>query len=192
MWRDRGIAVGIVLGWHALVGFWLLQRLPLDDGGADRALEVVYVTLPPLRVHAPVPPSSRRTPGSRRQSTRRVDEPVGTPAPIAPPTRPGASAGAILAQALEAVRRDTAPEFRSDPFADRPDHLPGEGKGRFRMQSVAPADVVEMVGAFLFYPPGYENDQCPRNRRNIANLLAGGDSARLRLELEYEQRYCRP
>jgi hypothetical protein len=100
MWRDRGIAVGVVLGWHALVGFWLLQRLPLDGGGADRALEVVYVTLPPLRAREPTAPSSRRKPGNRRQSTRRVDEPVGTPAPIAPPARPGASAGAILAQAL--------------------------------------------------------------------------------------------
>lgn len=183
---ERGIAWGVVLGWHALVGWWLLQRLPLDQGGADVALEVVYVSLPPPAVPQPMAPAARSDEGGRRQPAR-----AAAPAPVAAPVPPGASA--ILAQALEAVHREPASEFRSDPFADRPGRLPGEGKDRFRMQrQITPADVVAGIGAFLFYPPGYEVDQCPRNRRNLANLLAGGDSPRLRLALEYDQRYCRP
>lgn len=186
-WRERGIALGIVLGWHALVGWWLLQRLPLDQSGANAALEVVYVTLSPPAV----PKTKASSPRNGGISRRHGDTPPARAALhlIAAPNPPDASA--ILAQALETVHREAEPEFRSDPFANRPVRLPGKGGGRFRMRQTAPADVVARIAA-LFSPPGYEKDPCPRNQRNIADLLAGGDSPRLQLELEYERQHCRP
>jgi hypothetical protein len=171
-----------------LVGWWLLHafRIPVDDT-AGRDLLAVYVALPP-RIAAPAPSATRRAGRVHRRGPR--------PPPVA---RAGAhtdartvSASAVLAQALDIARRQAMPTFQADPFADRPSRLPGERKERFRMVQVSPADVVVGIGAFLFYPPGYEADQCPRNRRNLHKLLAGGDSPRLRLALEYEREYCRP
>lgn len=193
-WRERWIAVGIVVGWHALVGWWLSHRLPVRDGAGAEVLQVVYVALPPLRVREPAtlpdgPSGSDRGRASLSHATAATGRPAA--AGIAEGDGPPA-AGTLPTRALESVHRETAPDFRRDPFADRPARLPGEGKGRFRMRSISPADVVAAIGAGLFYPPGYERDQCPRNRRNIADLLAGGDSPRLRQELEYEREYCRP
>lgn len=56
---------------------------------------------------------------------------------------------------------------------------------------ITPASVLAKIGKVIG-GPGYEADPCPRNRRNIDQLLAAGDSPALRRELEYEREYCRP
>jgi hypothetical protein len=71
--------------------------------------------------------------------------------------------------------------------------LPQADAGRFRMRDpVTPASALAWLGRHVIAPAGYEADPCPRNRRNIAGLLAAGDSPRLQLELEFERRHCRP
>ena len=85
----------------------------------------------------------------------------------------------------------TAPAV--DVFADRPARLPQADAGRFRMRDpLTPAKVVAWLGSHTLAPSGYERDPCPRNRRNIAGLLAAGDSPRLQLELAFEREHCRP
>lgn len=195
-WRVRGVAVGVVLGWHALVGWWLLQRLPLERGAGVEALQVVYVALPSIvRVGATTARPGRYAIGNAKR--RKLTSATATGRPR---TDAGADvvaalpgAGTLLVQALDAVRQQAAPEFSRDPFADRPNRLPGAGTDRLRMRPpLTPAAIVEAVSAALFYPPGYEKSPCPRNQRNIANLLASGDSPRLQMELEFERRHCRP
>ncbi|MEO5565236.1 MAG: hypothetical protein ABIR05_01020 [Luteimonas sp.] len=195
-WRDRTIAVGLVLGWHALVGWWLLHLPPLRENGASEAIQVVFVTLPPPPVREPSTAARHRTRSESPQhaapvpaSRHLANATAGASADV--PALPNARA--LLAQALDTVRNQAAPQLRSDPLADRPTRLPGRNDGRFRFQrALTPADVVAGIGALLFYPPGYESDQCPRNGRNLANLLAAGDSPALREAVEYERRFCRP
>jgi hypothetical protein len=197
-WRARGIAWGIVLAWHALVGWWLLHALPrmsTRGDGAD-ALQVVYVALPP-----PAPPARTRTSASSRHS-RHADRPRTSRRPatatasivavVAEPDtadRPG-----LLEQARALVRQQGAlgaPAIAA--FADRPARLPQADAGRFSMRDpMSPARVVAWLGSHTLAPRGYERDPCPRNRRNIGGLLAAGDSSRLQLELEFERRHCRP
>jgi hypothetical protein len=197
-WRARGIAWGIVLAWHALVGWWLLHALPRMSArgdGAD-ALQVVYVALPP-----PAPPARTRTSASSRHS-RHADRPRTSRRPatatasivavVAEPDtadRPG-----LLEQARALVRQQGAlgaPAIAA--FADRPARLPQADAGRFSMRDpMSPARVVAWLGSHTLAPRGYERDPCPRNRRNIGGLLAAGDSSRLQLELEFERRHCRP
>jgi hypothetical protein len=197
-WRARGIAWGIVLAWHALVGWWLLHALPRMSArgdGAD-ALQVVYVALPP-----PAPPARTRTSASSRHS-RHADRPRTSRRPatatasivavVAEPDtadRPG-----LLEQARALVRQQGAPGAPAmAAFADRPARLPQADAGRFRMRDpMSPARVVAWLGSHTLAPRGYERDPCPRNRRNIGGLLAAGDSSRLQLELEFERRHCRP
>jgi hypothetical protein len=197
-WRARGIAWGIVLAWHALVGWWLLHALPRMSArgdGAD-ALQVVYVALPP-----PAPPARTRTSASSRHS-RHADRPRTSRRPatatasivavVAEPDtadRPG-----LLEQARALVRQQGAPGTPAmAAFADRPAQLPQADAGRFRMRDpMSPARVVAWLGSHPLAPRGYERDPCPRNRRNIGGLLAAGDSTRLQLELEFERRHCRP
>jgi hypothetical protein len=197
-WRARGIAWGIVLAWHALVGWWLLHALPRMSArgdGAD-ALQVVYVALPP-----PAPPARTRTSASSRHS-RHADRPRTSRRPatatasivavVAEPDtadRPG-----LLEQARALVRQQGAPGAPAmAAFADRPARLPQADAGRFRMRDpMSPARVVAWLGSHTLAPRAYERDPCPRNRRNIGGLLAAGDSSRLQLELEFERRHCRP
>jgi hypothetical protein len=197
-WRARGIAWGIVLAWHALVGWWLLHALPRMSArgdGAD-ALQVVYVALPP-----PAPPARTRTSASSRHS-RHADRPRTSRRPatatasivavVAEPDtadRPG-----LLEQARALVRQQGAPGAPAmAAFADRPARLPQADAGRFSMRDpMSPARVVAWLGSHTLAPRGYERDPCPRNRRNIGGLLAAGDSSRLQLELEFERRHCRP
>jgi hypothetical protein len=197
-WRARGIAWGIVLAWHALVGWWLLHALPrmsTRGDGAD-ALQVVYVALPP-----PAPPARTRTSASSRHS-RHADRPRTSRRPatatasivavVAEPDtadRPG-----LLEQARALVRQQGAPGAPAmAAFADRPARLPQADAGRFSMRDpMSPARVVAWLGSHTLAPRGYERDPCPRNRRNIGGLLAAGDSSRLQLELEFERRHCRP
>jgi len=198
----RGIAWAVVLAWHALVGWWLLHavRLPRtpDD---DLALQVVYVTLPPAAASSPEPSAMARPHDSRRKL--RLADPAPTAAMLqvqpALPDPPANSAPAdttpsmrLLEQALAGVRQPAAMAPR-DPLADRHARLPAADRGRFRMREpVTPASALAWLGRHVLAPAGYEADPCPRNRRNIAALLAGGDTPRLQLELAFEREHCRP
>jgi hypothetical protein len=197
-WRARGIAWGIVLAWHALVGWWLLHALPrmsARSDGAD-ALQVVYVTLPP-----PAPPLRARTSASSRRR-RHADRPRTSRRPATATTTVAAAVAepdtedrpGLLEQARALVRRQGAPGAPAmAAFADRPARLPQADAGRFSMRDpMSPARVVAWLGSHTLAPRGYERDPCPRNRRNIGGLLAAGDSSRLQLELEFERRHCRP
>jgi hypothetical protein len=197
-WRERAAACGVVVAWH-VAGWWLLHATRMATGsGADAALQVVYVDLPPPRGEAP----HARTAGSARRRRPHAGHAAAarktTAALQAPPATPSAAPSLPPQDALvrEAARRALAgdPPPPRDPFADRPSRLPGHDvSGRFRMaEPVTPARVVAAIGALLFYPPGYDPDPCPRNAANIGNLLAAGDSPELQLELDFERRHCRP
>lgn len=189
----------MVVAWHALAGWWLLHALPRAStrGEDGDALQVVYVSLPPppaaaARMPAGTP-SRRGRHGDRPRAARR--RPAVTTTAVIVATKPDATARPdLLGQARALVRGQVASGAPvRDRFADRPARLPQADAGRFRMRTpLTVARVVEAVSAELFYPPGYEADPCPRNRRNIAGLLAAGDSPRLQLELEFERRHCRP
>jgi hypothetical protein len=198
-WRARGIAWGIVLAWHALLGWWLLHALPpmsARGDGAD-ALQVVYVTLPsPARA----PPRTRTSASSRRSRH------AGRPRTSRQPSTATTSVVAVVAEPGIGDRPDLFEQGRAlvrqqgargapamAAFADRPARLPQADAGRFRMRDpMSPARVVAWLGSHTLAPRGYERDPCPRNRRNIGGLLAAGDSSRLQLELEFERRHCRP
>ncbi len=196
-WRDRGIAWSVVLAWHLLAGWWLLHALPdVRRGKSEDALRVVYVVVPlpsppppPLQVRdVPVP----RHPGDTTRAPRQ-QPPKATIAGEPDITSP--SSPSLVDQARSLVRRhaDAATTFTNDPLADRPVHIPAADTGRFRMRAViTPASAIAWVGKHLTAPAGYEQDPCPRNKRNIAGLLAQGDSSRLQMELEYERRHCQP
>ena len=47
-WRKRAIAGAVVVGWHALVGWWLLHgyRVPVTGSGS-RDMRVTFIQLSP-------------------------------------------------------------------------------------------------------------------------------------------------
>ena len=188
----------MVVAWHALAGWWLLHALPRAStrGEDGDALQVVYVSLPPLPAAVARMPAG--TPSRRGRHADRLHASPRRPAVAATAvvvaTKPAAARPDLLGQARALVRGQVASGAPArDLFADRPARLPQADAGRFRMRTpLTVARVVEAVSAELFHPPGYEADPCPRNRRNIAGLLAAGDSTRLQLELEFERRHCRP
>jgi hypothetical protein len=188
----------MVVAWHALVGWWLLHALPRVSarGEGDDALQVVYVSLPPPpaqppRTNAGTSPRRGR-PADRPRAQR--PQPVATLAVVAGAAPAATEQPGLLEQARAMARRQaasTAPAV--DVFADRPAHLPQADAGRFRMRDpLTPARVVAWLGSHTLAPNGYERDPRPRNRRNIAGLLAAGDSPRLQLELAFEREHCRP
>jgi hypothetical protein len=195
-WRDRGIACGIVLAWHLLLGWVLVRAWRIEPSGNDGdALQVVYVAVP---IAAPTAAVSKPRTRSSRQPARHpprppdtADRPARTPAPV---NAPRALSAVLLDQAGIEARRQAPIDFGArDPFAQRPTPLADVAAGRFRMQPArSPSDRVAAVGGFLLAPRGYDADPCPRNRENIGGLMAAGDSAALRQELEFERRHCRP
>ena len=79
------------------------------------------------------------------------------------------------------------------PFANRPSGLQRPAPDTFHMkQQISPQDIVAEVGRLLFAPPGYEQDPCPRNERNVRKLMDGSDPKAMQRELEYEREYCQP
>jgi hypothetical protein len=189
-WRDRAIAGGVVLGWHALAGWWLLHgmRLPVDTGNAGD-LEVVYVSLPPRSSHQATPSPVRRPSRAPRPMQRRqVRAPVAASAPASAPL-----SVVVLGQAHDyAVAAPPLPVAPRDPFADRPSPLHPQARNRIRMAApVTVATVLVDIGKVIG-GPGYEADPCPRNSRNLNDLLAAGDSKRLRMAIEYDRDHCRP
>ena len=195
-WRDAGIACVVVLAWHLMLGWVLLRQWRIEPSRTgDDAIRVVFIQrqiVPPmLRASTPVPPTNRR-------AARRVP-PVATtspPAAEALPDRvpPQSMSAMFLDQASAEARRQAPIDFGAhDPFAIRPKQLPTPGAGRFRMRPTrSPKDLVAAIGGYLLAPRGYDADPCPRNRENIGNLMAGGDSASLQQEMEFERRHCRP
>lgn len=189
----------MVVAWHALVGWWLLHALPRAStrGEDGDALQVVYVSLPP-----PPPPAARMPAGTRSRRGRHADRlhatrrrPAVTTTAVIVATEPDATVRPdLLGQARALVRGQVASGAPvRDQFADQPARLPQPDAGRFRMRDpVTPASALAWLGRNVIAPAGYEADPCPRNRRNIAGLLAAGDSPRLQLELEFERRQCRP
>lgn len=201
-WRDRGIAWCVVLAWHLLAGWWLLHALPeAHRGTSDDALRVVYVSVPlpspappspvppPLHVHdirTPTHPDAAKRALPQQSTLATIAGGPDVPSPPSPP---------LLDQARRLVRQhaDDAMAFTNDPLADRPAHIPAADVGRFRMRAeITPASAIAWIGKHVTAPAGYEQDPCPRNKHNIAGLLAQGDSSRLQMELEYERRHCRP
>jgi hypothetical protein len=205
----------VVLAWHALFAWMLLRpaaRAPLLP--ADRGLQVVYLPPPSLNTDreqdTPVPHATaaatratRAAPTGRplAATTSRADaQPDATTMQVqvlSGSPDPAHSAPSAEDRFLEQGRQWAAGQARAaagpaDPFARHEVQLPGAGVDRFRMrQPVSAAGVVSAVGTYLFSPAGYDADPCPRNRSNIGRLMAGGDSAALRQEVEFERRHCR-
>lgn len=198
-WRDRSIAWSVVLAWHLFAGWWLLHALPdARRSQSDDTLRVVYVAVP---LPSPPPPPLQVREVAVREQPDETAHALPQQSPIATiagkpdsdsisPTSPS-----LVDQARTLVRQhaDAATTFTNDPLANRPAHIPAADAGRFRMRAeITPASAIAWVGKHITAPAGYEQDPCPRNKRNIAGLLAQGDSSRLQMELEYERRHCQP
>jgi hypothetical protein len=195
MWRTRAIASAVALGWLGLVGRWLLGAAPVSGQVEVAPMELVWL--------APAPPPPARTPA---RSVRRTPHRARAAAPVrlAPATtlqavtlperaaaNTPASTQALVTQARAwADAQATAPA--RDPWADRTTHLPGRTTDRFAMREPpSVAGALAKVGK-LFGGAGYQPDPCPRRRENVTALLAAGDSAQLRHEMDFVQRKCNP
>lgn len=194
-WGNAAIACAVVLAWHLMLGWVLLRQLRIEPSRAgDDAIQVVFIA---PRVEPPMPSVSRSVP--RNRAVRRMP-PVAAANPAAANALPdalppGQSISAVfLDQASAEARRQSPIQFGArDPFANRPRQWVTAGAGRFQMRPTrSPKDLVAAVGSYLLAPRGYDADPCPRNRENIGNLMAGGDSASLQQEIDFERRHCRP
>ena len=86
-----------------------------------------------------------------------------------------------------------AERLPADPFANRNGGLQRPAPDSIRMKPrLSPQTIVAAVGQYLFAPPGYEQDPCPQNERNIRKLMDGSDPKAMQRELEYEREFCRP
>ena len=195
-WRDAGLACAVVLAWHQVLGGVLLRQLRIEPSHAkDDAIQVVFiephVELPMHGVSIPAP----RAPRALRRTPQVATTHLPAAKALPDVSSPRQSLSAVFLDQARAEARLQAPiDFGTrDPFAARPKQLPAAGVGRFRMRPTrSPKDLVAAVGGYLLAPRGYDADPCPRNRENIGNLMAAGDSAALRQEVEFERRHCRP
>lgn len=194
MWRTRAIAATVAFGWLALVGRWLLHVAPVSRQTTVAPMELLWL--------APAPAAPPTT-GHRRASARdphpaavaRNARSTALQA-VAPPDRPAMPDATPSPDALRAQARAwadaQAQETAAAPWADRAARVPGQAAERFAMRDPPSlAGALGKVGA-LFGGPGYDPDPCPRRRENLAALVAAGDSARLRHELDFVRRHCRP
>jgi hypothetical protein len=196
-WRDRSIAGGAALAWHVLIGWYLIQVAPLQVAAVEEtALQVIYIPVrAPSRPHPVVGAVRSRRAVAAPAVVRHALAVVATASPTLAPLVDGKPlAGTFLDQAHAWAQREAGQNIPPpDPFASRQPHLPGERDGRFRVQRQrSPSDLVAAVGGYLFAPPGYQADPCPRNGTNIGNLMAGQDAKALQQELDFERRHCRP
>ena len=194
-WRDASIACAVVLAWHLVLGWVLLRQSRIAPALADGdAIQVVFIE---PRVAPPIPRIATPAPRHPRM-VRRTPPVAAMPPPAAKASRdalaPQSMSAMFLDQARAEARRQASIDFGArDPFAARPSRLPTPAAGRFRMRPTrSPKDLVAAVGGYLLAPRGYDADPCPRNRENIGNLMAAGDRAALRQEVEFERRHCRP
>ena len=195
-WRERSIAWGAVVLWHAVAGWWLLRTMHVEGARLDdEALQIVFVG----RTTAPAPAPAAAV--LRHLSrTRRIRSPVRSARMVtispsvdtSPPESTRPLSAVFLDQAHLATEHQPG-TFEREPLDRIPVPLPGEGTDRFRMRSaITPQSAIVWVSKHLFYPVGYTADPCPRTRENIGNLGAGGDVAALQQEVEFERRHCRP
>lgn len=187
-WQGRAFAWSVVLAWHALVAWWLWHGIRLPRGGDASGLEVVYLELPQA------PPSPPPQAVATLPAALRVEK-ASTPPPATAPVEStqAVSAATVLRQARALAEARDPPAFAApDPLADRGSRYAHAPPDRFRTRvRITPALVLSKIGKIVG-GPGYDADPCPRNRRNIERLLAAGDSAELRMDLEYEREHCRP
>jgi hypothetical protein len=195
-WRDAGIACAVVVAWHLILGWVLVRQSRIEPSSADDdAIRVVFiepsVEPPMIRASTAVPRNHRRAAG-RAPQVATTSPPAVKAVPEGLP--PQSMSAMFLDQARAEARRRAPIDFGArDPFATRPKQLPTPGAGRFQMRPMrSPKDLVAAVGGYLLAPRGYDADPCPRNRENIGNLMAAGDSAALWQEMEFDRRHCRP
>ena len=195
-WRERGIAWGAVVLWHAVAGWWLLRTMHVVGTRADdEALQIVFVdrTMPPAPARAAaVVRHLSRTPRTRPPARSARVVTISPSVHTSPPesTRP---LSAVFLDQARLVAGHPPGTFERQPFDRTAARLPGEGTDRFRMRSaITPQSAIVWVSKHLFYPVGYTADPCPRNRENIGNLGAGGDVAAMQQEVEFERQHCRP
>jgi hypothetical protein len=194
-WRDPGIACAVVLAWHLMLGWALLRQLRIEPTrNGDDAIRVIFIQ---SNAATPTPFVPMHAPRHPRPTQRPLPVTIASPpaTKALPDTLPPQPMSAVfLDQASVEARRQVPIDFSArDPFADRPKQLPAASTGRFGMRPTrSPKDLVAAVGGYLLAPRGYDADPCPRNRENIGNLMAAGDSAALRQEVAFEQRHCRP
>ncbi len=196
MWRDRGVALGIVLLWHVITGWWLLRTLHVDQAAVDEAaLQIIYVdrAVPPVSVRVAATPHPTRKP-LLAPTMRQIKIVAAMPSQnTLPPATARPLSAVFLGQSRLAAEQYNQPVEQA-PFDRVPAQLPGAGSGRFRMRrQITPQSAVAWVAKRLqLLPPGYEADPCPRNNENIGNLMAKGDSAAMQQEVEFERAHCRP
>lgn len=188
--RARAVAGMVACGWLGLVGRWLLHAPAMPRQTTVAPMELVWLApavAPPVqRRH--VPARRTRAAFARPAAPGTTLQAVALPAPAAPAAAP--SADVLRAQARAWAEREPQPEVA--PWADRAARLPGRAGERFAMRE--PPSVARALGKIgeLFGGPGYDPDPCPRRRENVAALVAAGDSAALRHEVDFARRNCRP
>ncbi|HVI25278.1 MAG TPA: hypothetical protein VM576_03670 [Xanthomonadaceae bacterium] len=190
--RARAVAAVVACGWLGLVGRWLLHAPAIPRQVTVAPMELVWLA----SATAVAPPVPRRHAGPRRArtaTTRPVAphaalQAIALPAPPAPAAAP--SADALRAQARAWAEAHSRPDVV--PWADRAARLPARAGERFAMRE--PPSVARALGKIgkVFGGAGYDPDPCPRRRENVAALMAAGDSAALREEVDFVRRTCRP
>ncbi|MDQ3040727.1 MAG: hypothetical protein M3R16_13160 [Pseudomonadota bacterium] len=147
----------------------------------------------PRTISPPPPRTPRMASDANVESHREVSD-IPSEAIHAPP-QPTRSLSAVF---LEQGRRHAeqiahAERLPADPFASRTGGFERPAPDTIRMKPpLSPQAIVAAVGQYLFAPPGYEQDPCPQNARNIRRLMDGSDPKAMQHELDYEREYCRP
>ncbi|MCY7354665.1 MAG: hypothetical protein LH470_06240 [Lysobacter sp.] len=158
-----------------------IDREPPPIAAASTTIAAMAVRKPPIR--------------ARPRDAEAVRDAAVIPRDAAAPPQPVRSLSAVF---LEQGRRHAqqlaeAERVPLDPFASRTGGFDAPAANRIRMKrQISPQDVVAAVGQYLFAPPGYEQDPCPQNQRNIRRLMTDLDPGAMQRELDYEREYCRP
>ena len=208
--RDGLLALTGLLALHALFA-WVLMRAMRPSAetgtGIETALQVVF--LPTRKIAAPAErtairnrnaterPATADATRKERQAAITPARPTPTPTPAADSTPASAPIQAVLiGQAAAAAVRVAPIEIApTDALASRHARLPGRAGGRFRMHDrLSPQQVVAMAGKLFGGMSAREvrAEVCARNRQNLVNAAAAGDSLALRVELDTQHRYCNP
>lgn len=191
--RAHAVAAVVACGWLGLVGRWLLHAPAMPRQTTVAPMELVW--LAPAPAVAVAPPAQRRhaiAHRTRAAAARRPAPPPTALQAVALPIPPAAppSVDVLRAQARAWAESQAQPDVA--PWADRPARLPGRAGERFAMRE--PPSVARALGKIgkVLGGPGYDPDPCPRRRENVAALMAAGDSAALRHEVDFARRNCRP
>lgn len=194
------LAWSIVLLLHALL--WRgLSRIDVvsfrDDEDATR-LQLIWIDrAPPPVVPLPeaIAPPAVRKPRIRSGASAKAVQGESVSTRENSPPQPTRSLSAVfLLQARRTIEQaDSLQRAPVDPFASRNGGFQAPAADTIRMKrQISPRDVVAAVGQLLFAPPGYEQDPCRENARNIRRLMTDLDAPAMQRELDYEREYCRP